>query len=298
MSSREGPVGPEAERAGFAWQVGVWDGISQIYADEIDRRFTPVVDAVIRRAALQPGEQVLDLGTGTGEVAIKAASLVGPSGRVVGVDISPEMLAVAHQRVTGLGLRNVEFQEGRAEAIPSADGAFDVVLASLSLMYVIDRAAAARECARVLRPGGRLVAAVWAGPEECDIVLFQQTAGRFAPEPPVPGVGPGALADPAPFVAQLTRAGIEARVETETLGFDFPDFATAWDVLARVTTARLSPDRQRDARETVFHLMWPHGDGPRHFRNVTQFVVGNRSGGYERAHDPPSEGSASPSHTR
>lgn len=279
MSSPEGSVDPEAERAGVAWQVGVWDGISQIYVDAIDRRFAPVVDAVIKRATLHPGEQVLDLGTGTGEAAIKAASLVGPSGRVVGVDISPEMLTQARQRVERLGLGNVDFQEGRAEAIPSADGAFDAVLASLSLMYVIDRDAAARECARVLRPGGRFVAAIWAGPGECDIVLFQQTAGRFAPEPPVPGVGPGALANPESFLTQLARAGIRVRVETETLGFHFPDFATAWDVLARVTTAGLSSERQREAREAVFHLMWPDGDGPRHFRNVTQFIVGNRASG-------------------
>jgi len=83
-------------------------------------------------------------------------------------------------------------------------------------MYVIDRAAAAREIARVLRNRGRLVAAVWAGPEHSDIVLFQQTAGSFAGPPPVAGVGPGALADTAPFLKQLGAAGIEAAVETET----------------------------------------------------------------------------------
>ncbi|MGH3031807.1 MAG: hypothetical protein ACRDNE_13810 [Gaiellaceae bacterium] len=58
-------------------------------------------------------------------------------------------------------------------------------------MYAIDRAQAAAEIARVLRPEGRLVAAVWGGPEVSDIVLFQQTAGSFAPPPPVPGVGGG-----------------------------------------------------------------------------------------------------------
>jgi SAM-dependent methyltransferase len=259
-----------------------------MYADAIDRRFAPIVDEVIKRATLHPGEQVLDLGTGTGEAAIKAASLVGASGRVVGVDISPKMLTQARQRVEGLGLGNVEFQVGRAEAIPSADGAFDAVLASLSLMYVIDRHAAARECARVLRPGGRLVAAIWGGPGECDIVLFQQTAGRFAPEPPVPGVGPGGLANPEDFLTQLARAGIHAHVEQETLGFDFPDFAFAWDVLAGVTTAGLSPDRRRAAREAVFRLMWTQGEGPRHFRNLTQFVVGHRAGGGSRRdrHEP------------
>jgi len=247
--------------------------------DALDERFAPVVDGVIKRAALHPGERVLDLGTGTGEAAIKAASVVGALGVVVGVDISPKMVTQARQRVEGLELGSVDFQIGRAEAIPSPSGVFDAVLASLSLMYAIDRHAAARECARVLGPGGRLVAAMWGGPEECDIVLFQQTAGRFAPEPPVPGVGPGTLANPALFLTQLAHAGISARVERETFGFDFPDFATAWDVLASVTTAGLAPERQHEARETVFHLMWPDGDGPRHFRNLTQFVVGHRVGG-------------------
>jgi SAM-dependent methyltransferase len=151
---------------------------------------------------------------------------------------------------------------------------FDVVLASLSLMYVIDRGAAAREIRRVLRPGGRFVAAVWAAAERCDIVLFQQTAGKFAPPPPVPGVGPGALADPTPFLAQLAGAGIDVRVETEELGFDFPDFELAWEVLAGVTTAHLPPERRQEAKEAVQAAMWPSGHGPKRFRNVTQFLVG------------------------
>lgn len=141
-------------------------------------------------------------------------------------------------------------------------------------MYVINREAAAREIARVLRPRGRVVAAVWAGPEQCDIVLFQQTAGRFAGPPPVPGVGPGALADPSSFLKQLANAGINARVERETLGFDFDNFVSAWDALAGVTTAHLAPERQREAKEAVMAAMYPLGDGPRHFRNVTQFIIG------------------------
>jgi SAM-dependent methyltransferase len=186
------------------------------------------------------------------------------------------MLAAAQQRAKTMGVVNIRFREGRAEAIPADDGAVHVVLASLSLMYVIDRAAAAREIARVLRPGGRLVAAVWAGPEQCDIVLFQQTAGRFAPTPPVSGVGPGALADPAPFLQQLADVGMTAHVETETLGFDYEHFDLAWDVMAATTAADLAPEREQEAREAVKALMWPQGEGLRHFRNVTQFIVGQR----------------------
>jgi len=267
---------PGSAREGLAWQRGIWDRYPELYRQEVDRRFAPVVEQVIMRAALQPEQHVLDLGTGTGSVALHAASLVGPGGAVLGIDISPAMLTVAQQRATAGGLTNVRFREGRAEAIPADDGHFHVVLASLSLMYAIDRAAAAPEMARVLRPGGRFVAAVWAGPEHCDIVLFQQTAGRFAPPPPVPGVGPGALADPTPFLQQLTEAGIEAHVETATLGFDFDNLLSAWTVLAGVTTAQLPLARQQEAQTAVRATMWPQGDGPRHFRNLTQFIVGQR----------------------
>lgn len=263
-----------SDRQGLEWQIGVWDRISQLYLREVDPRFAPVVENIIRRGGLKPGQHILDLGTGTGAVAIGAARLVGPDGRVTAVDISPEMLMLARRRVVDLGPKNVEFCEGRAEAIPAEDGAFDVVLASLSLMYVIDRGAAAREMRRVLRPGGRFVAAVWAAPDQCDIVLFQQTAGRFAPPPPVPGVGPGALADPTGFLAQLSDAGIHAHVETEELGFDFDDFDLAWEVLAGVTTAQLAPERRQEAKAAVQAVMWPRGHGPRHFRNVTQFLLG------------------------
>lgn len=266
----------DREGAGLAWQQGVWDRISNVYLEEIDKRFHPVVTQVIARAGLKSGEQVLDLGTGTGAVALVAASLVGDEGGVLGVDISPQMLALASERAAKSGLSKITFREGRAEEIPAEDGSFDAILSSLVFMYVIDRASAARECARVLRSGGRFVASVWAGPDACDIVLFQQTAGRFAPTPPVPGVGPGALADAAPFLTQLAAAGIDAQAEAEVLGFDFPDFESAWQALASVTVAGLPPERLEEAKAAVRALMWPGGDGPRYFRNTTQFIVGQR----------------------
>lgn len=164
----------DLDRQGLAWQTGVWDQMSDIYGREFHQRFAPVVEGVLARADLQPGERVLDLGTGTGAVAEQAARAVGPRGEVVGVDISAAMLALARRRAEESGLGHLRYAEGRGEALPAADGAFDVLLASLSLMYVIDRAAAAREMARVLRPGGRLVAAVWAGPDRCDIVRLDR----------------------------------------------------------------------------------------------------------------------------
>lgn len=263
-------------RAALTWQTGVWDRMSAVYLSEIDPRFAPVIARLVDRAAVRPGDRVLDLGTGTGAVAARIAPLLLPGGAVTAIDPSAAMLDLARGRAAQFKLGNVTFAEGRAEAIPAEDSAYDAVLASLCLMFAIDRAAGAREIARVLRPHGRLVASCWAGPDEADIVRFQQIAGSFAPAPPIVGVGPGALADPAPFLAQLADAGIVARVERETLGFDFPTFDAAWAVLANVTTAQLSSERQEAAKAAVRAAMWPEGDGPRHFRNVVHYIIGER----------------------
>src|SRR5262249_33638934 len=91
------------------WQLGVWGRMSPIYLREVDNRFTEVVDGVIRRGALRPGQQVLDLGTGTGSVAVKAASLVSSGENVTALDIGPEMLGIAWRRAAGLGLGNITF---------------------------------------------------------------------------------------------------------------------------------------------------------------------------------------------
>jgi O-methyltransferase/aklanonic acid methyltransferase len=114
------------------WQVGVWDRISDVYVREIDQRFAPIVHALIGRAQLQPGERILDLGTGTGAVAELAAEKVGAAGQVLGVDISPEMLTLARKRLAVRDFSNVSFREGRGEAIPADTDSFDVVLSSLS----------------------------------------------------------------------------------------------------------------------------------------------------------------------
>jgi len=263
-------------KKGFEWQVNVWDTISDIYTREIDKRFVPVVDTLIARADLQLGEMVLDLGCGTGAVSSKASEKVGPGGKVTGVDISPDMIAIAQRVLDEKGLRNITFMEGRAEALPLPDESVDAILASLSLMYVIDRASAAKEIARVMKPGGRFIAAVWGPPEQCDIVLFQQTAGRYADTPPVPDVGPGSLSDPGLFIQQLAEAGIQTQVQTESLVFEFNDFAMAWDVLAGVTTSQLQPTRRQEAMDAVKAVMWPEGKGSRYFNNQTHFILGHR----------------------
>ena len=244
------------------------------YVREVDSRFEPVIEQLLLRARLQAGENVLDLGTGTGAAALLASKTVGSGGHITAIDISHEMLAIAEARAASGHLTNISFKQGSAEAIPIQNDSQDAVLSSLVLMYVIDRDSAAREIARVLRPGGRAVLVVWSGPEDTDIVKFQQAAGRFAPKPPVDGVGPGALADCSPFIDQLSNAGLDVSVETANTRFSFPDFDSAWETLAGVTTANLDDGTRIEAQASVRDLMWiDESNGPRVFNNRIQLVL-------------------------
>jgi arsenite methyltransferase len=107
--------------------------------------------------ALQPGERVLDIGSGPGFLAHEMAQDVGPGGRVDGVDPSDSMLAIARGQEPAAGAGSVEFQRGDALSLPFPDASFDVAVSTQVLEYVDDVAGALAEARRVLRPGGRLL---------------------------------------------------------------------------------------------------------------------------------------------
>jgi SAM-dependent methyltransferase len=108
--------------------------------------------------ALRVGDAVLDLGCGAGFDALVAAVAVGPQGRVAGVDLSPEMLAIAERGRADARLTNAEFREAMIEALPFPDASFDIALSNGVLNLIPDKPAALREVFRVLKPGGRLQA--------------------------------------------------------------------------------------------------------------------------------------------
>ncbi|MGE2722610.1 class I SAM-dependent methyltransferase [Mycolicibacterium celeriflavum] len=130
-------------------------------ADNYSRDFVPLIPAplaldLIEVAAPTSGEFVVDVACGTGVVTRLAAERVGPDGKVIGVDLSPEMLEVAACNPSTHGAP-IEWREADAQALPLPDASYDLVLCQLGLMFVPDPSAAIHEMRRILSPGGRLV---------------------------------------------------------------------------------------------------------------------------------------------
>ena len=147
------PVGRESA-LGLGYQRSWLDSIS---ADVVERFIGVGNPFGIRRP--EDGERVLDVGCGCGFDSFVASVLVGARGRVVGVDLTPEMLEVAQRGLASWPLHNIQFTEASAEDLPFEDAAFDVVISNGVLNLVPDKAAAFQQLSRVLRPGGRFLAA-------------------------------------------------------------------------------------------------------------------------------------------
>lgn len=162
-----------------ALPASVWSAGGRSY-EEISRSIAGAIEHAAYRLAPQPGEAILDLATGTGW----GSRLVARQGaHVTGADIAADLLAVARTRATEEGL-TIDYGIGDAEALPYSDGAFDAVISTFGIMFASNQEAAARELARVTRPGGRVVLTTW----RTDSTVAQMFAvmRAFMPPPPSP----------------------------------------------------------------------------------------------------------------
>lgn len=144
-----------------------WDKAARCYERSWQAQLAPAQAALLDMARLAPGEQVLDVACGTGLVTFMAGSDVAPGGRVIGTDISEEMVRVAGEIAGARGTRNITFQRMDAEELVFDSGSFDAALCALGLMYAPDPEKAIGEMHRVLRHGGRAVCAVWGERRKC-----------------------------------------------------------------------------------------------------------------------------------
>jgi ubiquinone/menaquinone biosynthesis C-methylase UbiE len=167
----------------------------------------PFATYLLEIASPQPGERLVDVACGTGAVVRQAVEMVGPGGAVVGVDVNPAMLAVGQAALTPNSSSPVVWREGDALALPLEDNSTDVATCSHGLPFVADRVAALREMYRVLRPGGRAVAAVWRSLEHNPVshTIWAATARHL--ETPVESLVPAFSLGNAETLCNLFEAG-------------------------------------------------------------------------------------------
>ncbi len=142
---------------------------------------TPVAEYLLRAAAIQPGERVLDVACGTGVIARLAASSVGTGGSVTGVDVAPEMIEVARGTTAADGA-DVEWHVADAADLPFPDGAYDLVVCQMGLMFMPDPLGALREMRRVLAPDGRIVVSTPGAIQPLFEILERAIVDQIAPE--------------------------------------------------------------------------------------------------------------------
>ncbi|GMG81899.1 methyltransferase domain-containing protein [Paralimibaculum aggregatum] len=255
-----------------------WEGrLGRAWAElnaATDRQLAEVAEILAARLEPHPGERVLDLGCGAGTTSAGLAAAVAPGGMVTGLDISPDLLALARQRHAGVpGLAFVEADAAR-HAFPPAG--FDALHSRMGCMFFDDPAAAFANIRTGLIPGARIAMAAFADPADNPwaTVPIEAAAPLLEPTPPAPGVpGPFAWSDPAVFQAALAAAGFreiahEPREVRFAIGVDGPgspvDRAIALMTRIGVLARRLAvaPEgTEARLRPLLEAALAPHVDG-------------------------------------
>ena len=248
----------------------VWDAMAAGWdrrSSYFEERARPVTDRMLERLAPSRGDAVLEIAAGTGLVGFAAASLVGPDGRVTVSDFSQGMVDAAGRQAKKLGLHNVECRRLDAEKLDLPDDSVDGVLCRWGYMLMGDPAAAMAETRRVLRPGGRLSAAVFGAPQKNPWVALPSRIllerGHMAPaQSGAPGIL--ALADVDRVRGLFEGAGFsEPQIDEVPFTWDFDDVDDYWDFLTGAAGAialvigRLNDEERRQVREQIAERVAP-----------------------------------------
>lgn len=270
-SSDEIPAQPEAARQRSR---ATWDAVATGWytqREEIWESSRSVSEWMIRWLDPQPGDTILELAAGLGDTGLRAARLVGETGRVIITDFAPEMVAVARRRAEELGVENAKFQVLNAERMDLETDSVDGVLCRWAYMLMIDPAAAFAETRRVLRPGGRLAFSVWADRERNPMLSL---AGRilvelgYVPPPDPEAPGPFFMADTGRIRELVVGAGFaEPVIEEVSFRRHFVEQDAYWRFLIETSATTspvlrsLSPEAQNTVREQVHEAARPFHSG-------------------------------------
>ncbi len=179
--------------------------------EKLDAQIDPLGLVALQRAAIQPGERVIDVGCGCGQTSFELAERVATNGFVLGIDISEPMLNRARERQRARGFTNIEFRTADAQTCQFERERFDVLFSRFGVMFFEDPTAAFRNVRTALRPNGRISFVCWQALDKNDWARVPLKAALQhvpPPAPPPPGApGPFAFADPERVRQILTDAG-------------------------------------------------------------------------------------------
>jgi ubiquinone/menaquinone biosynthesis C-methylase UbiE len=251
-----------------------WDSVAEGWKKwwkPIEQSAQVVSDRLIDLAQIRQGHKVLDIGTGIGEPAVTAARHVGPSGKVVAIDISPQMLAIAKERAKDNGLDKViEFREADAESFSLPSSTFDAIISRWGLMFLPDLPNALASMRQALVPNGKIAAAVWSTPQKVPFLgLAIGTAMKeVAASPPPPGTpGPFNLADTNMLHDKFRQAGFQdVTVHIENMEFkaasaeEFTSFHQSINAPIKMMIASQTPQRQSEIWNAITEATRKYAD--------------------------------------
>ena len=236
------------------------------HSDTIHKMFVPLTRALIERAGIHEGQNILDIAGGAGEPSLTIAETVGPAGTVTCTDGVAEMVEAARAEGQRRGITNVQFRQCSADSLPFTGNSFDVVVSRLGVMFFPDPVAAVREVLRVLKPGGRLAFAVWGKSEVnpfCYLVtrVMEQHVKSPAADPDAPNAF--RFAEPGKLASVLTEAGaIDVEEGMVTFDIEAPISARQfWTIRSQTSDtlreklAKLSAEEQAQVAVEIEHAV-------------------------------------------